>query len=657
MQNSKTNKILILIVIVLLCFSVFVIFAYKSQLSSNVNKALVAALSRDTDKVDPAILSSLDKLIKEETVNVIEEENITGERGLPGPEGEKGDTGEDGLPGLMGPIGLTGEKGDPGAEGPAGEKGDQGEAGSQGAQGIQGVQGPKGDPGDSFWTDDAGFIFSTTTGDYGASGLRISDDGSLSADGNLIIDGTASLGSTTATGLNLLSGGITNTGIISGGTWQSTNIALGYGGTGASLSDPDADRILFWDDSASSSTWLALGDNLSINATTLNAVDIDTNNYPTGLSFSGTTTKTATLTRNGLTDLTANFSDIGFTNPMTTLGDIIVGGTSGAPSRLAGASSDNDVLLYDTDSATPYWGTIVGGSVTASNGLTLASGDIKLGGTLTGNTTISQATFNMIFNLTDSGDFDIQDNGSSVLFIEDSGLVGIGNNAPAGKFHIKGTSDDQVLIAQAYSTQTSNIFETQKSDNSLLTYIEGNGNLRMANDATVFDDMLVPGFSVRGGAAAPDIALFGGTSGSTAIYVNVFDGSNTKEDVFFSVQLPHSYKHGSDISPHIHWSPTTADTGNVKWTLNCMWQNISSTYSGVSTSSATVATAAVAWSHQLSEFTDLTGSGKTLSSIAVCSLYRDPNDAADTYAYDAALLGIDFHYEMDSLGSDEEYAK
>ncbi|MBU0975208.1 hypothetical protein KJ918_00250, partial [Patescibacteria group bacterium] len=46
---------------------------------------------------------------------------------------------------------------------------------------------------------------------------------------------------------------------------------LGYGGTGASLSDPNADRILFWDDSAGASTWLTLGSNLSLTDTTLNA--------------------------------------------------------------------------------------------------------------------------------------------------------------------------------------------------------------------------------------------------------------------------------------------------------------------------------------------------------------------------------------------------
>lgn len=50
-----------------------------------------------------------------------------------------------------------------------------------------------------------------------------------------------------------------------------TDVSLADGGTGASLADPNADRILFWDDSAGSIDWLQLGTNLSITGTTINA--------------------------------------------------------------------------------------------------------------------------------------------------------------------------------------------------------------------------------------------------------------------------------------------------------------------------------------------------------------------------------------------------
>lgn len=50
-----------------------------------------------------------------------------------------------------------------------------------------------------------------------------------------------------------------------------TDVPLADGGTGASLSDPNADRILFWDDSAGGVTWLTAGTNLTITGTSIAA--------------------------------------------------------------------------------------------------------------------------------------------------------------------------------------------------------------------------------------------------------------------------------------------------------------------------------------------------------------------------------------------------
>lgn len=48
-------------------------------------------------------------------------------------------------------------------------------------------------------------------------------------------------------------------------------LALARGGTGASLSDPNADRIAFWDDSTGAVDWLTVGSGLSITGTTISA--------------------------------------------------------------------------------------------------------------------------------------------------------------------------------------------------------------------------------------------------------------------------------------------------------------------------------------------------------------------------------------------------
>jgi hypothetical protein len=54
-------------------------------------------------------------------------------------------------------------------------------------------------------------------------------------------------------------------------TTGGTDVALADGGTGASLADPGVDRILFWDDSAGTMAWLAVGTGLAITATQIDA--------------------------------------------------------------------------------------------------------------------------------------------------------------------------------------------------------------------------------------------------------------------------------------------------------------------------------------------------------------------------------------------------
>lgn len=88
-----------------------------------------------------------------------------------------------------------------------------------------------------------------------------------------LVKGDVGLGNVENTALSTWAGtsNITTLGTIGTGTWNATVISLAKGGTGVALSDPNADRIMFWDDSAGVVDWLTLGTNLSITGTTLNA--------------------------------------------------------------------------------------------------------------------------------------------------------------------------------------------------------------------------------------------------------------------------------------------------------------------------------------------------------------------------------------------------
>lgn len=65
------------------------------------------------------------------------------------------------------------------------------------------------------------------------------------------------------------------------------DLALADGGTGASLADPNDDRIMFWDDSAGAVTWLDISDGLAISTTNLS---IDVNNMTAMGAFPAATT-------------------------------------------------------------------------------------------------------------------------------------------------------------------------------------------------------------------------------------------------------------------------------------------------------------------------------------------------------------------------------
>ena len=81
-------------------------------------------------------------------------------------------------------------------------------------------------------------------------------------------------------------------GSVSTGEWLATDIGLAHGGTGASLADPNDDRILFWDDSAGSVAWLDIGTGLSITNQTISATGGGGSGYEW---FDGTTYATASV--------------------------------------------------------------------------------------------------------------------------------------------------------------------------------------------------------------------------------------------------------------------------------------------------------------------------------------------------------------------------
>lgn len=162
-----------------------------------------------------------------------------------------------------------------------------------------------------------------------------------------------------------------------------------------------------------------------------------------------------------------------------------------------------------------------------------------------------------------------------------------------------------------------------------------------------WEDIIVPAFALATGAAAPDLVAFDGGS----LKALAFDGNSTTEMLYGCFEMLHSYKEGSNVSIHVHWAPTTANTGNVKWQLEYSHVNVNGTFPSASTTSVVAAAGGTAYVHKLSAFPDFSGTGAQIGCVCNFRLFRDPSDAADTYPDDAALLCIGIHFQRDTPGS------
>jgi len=181
---------------------------------------------------------------------------------------------------------------------------------------------------------------------------------------------------------------------------------------------------------------------------------------------------------------------------------------------------------------------------------------------------------------------------------------------------------------------------------------------------TVWDDLRVPALSVRVPATGgPDFEQFhsNATGTSTGVFLYWFDPGSV-EQIYFVAQMPHSWK-GTPIHPHVHWSPAADTTGTVSWGLEYTWAGINEDFPGTQiiygNSVIGDDQSPNQYHHYLTSLPVVTGSVSGVSSMIVCRLFRDATGVGlgDSSPHDAGFLEMDFHYEIDTIGSDEIYTK
>lgn len=186
------------------------------------------------------------------------------------------------------------------------------------------------------------------------------------------------------------------------------------------------------------------------------------------------------------------------------------------------------------------------------------------------------------------------------------------------------------------------------------------GTLTMYGTATTFDDVVGPAVSLR--ISGPGLSA--NVTESTLEYLTTADLSDY---IYTNVQLPHKWKVGSVIYPHIHYPQIIAAQPN--FLVQYRWQKLGGikvtawtslkcntplfTYTPSTTLNQLVTTVA--------GITPPTGSG--ISDVVQFRVLRDNANAsgvfagADPIAAVVSLDSFDIHVETDTLGSRNEFAK
>lgn len=130
-------------------------------------------------------------------------------------------------------------------------------------------------------------------------------------------------------------------------------------------------------------------------------------------------------------------------------------------------------------------------------------------------------------------------------------------------------------------------------------------------------------------------------------------------EISFTAQLPHSYKLESDLEFHIHVAYPDGGAGNSRWHLTHSLAPIGSDFPSETTVSVTVASPADQDRHTLHEIAG-TISGASLTGVSgmiIGSLKREGTAVVDDYDNSIYLIGLDFHFQKDTIGSLQEAVK
>ncbi len=123
-----------------------------------------------------------------------------------------------------------------------------------------------------------------------------------------------------------------------------------------------------------------------------------------------------------------------------------------------------------------------------------------------------------------------------------------------------------------------------------------------------------------------------------------------------SNQLPHDYKEGTDIIPHLHWCPSTTGTYTGTWTMRYVdYLDAANGTALLAQKTITISfnAAMTAFQMQSADFSAvIAGAGRKISSMIHANL-----ELTLTAGTSCFLNGWDGHYQKDRLGSVQPTSK
>jgi hypothetical protein len=159
-----------------------------------------------------------------------------------------------------------------------------------------------------------------------------------------------------------------------------------------------------------------------------------------------------------------------------------------------------------------------------------------------------------------------------------------------------------------------------------------------------------------------------GTTGTTPATYDLINGTgvlrawrfDVNDELNFTAEMIHDYQEGTDLHPHIHWmGEASSGTAPIRFAIDIQWRESGDTWTYSGTGRTTYSgsgTAGTGYISHVMELEQMTGTSKKIGGILLGRIRRITNGATD-YAGNVFVFQLGVHYQMDSLGSLNEWSK